>query len=139
MVQREVADRMLARPGTKDYSAFTVKLAYFCRPEKVMGVSRRAFMPPPNVDSTVVKLTRRAEPPVKLDRDKLFALITAGFSQRRKRLANAVGSAPVYRKEAVDQALGELGLAPDIRAERLDLADFGRLMEVLEKYNQAMH
>jgi 16S rRNA (adenine1518-N6/adenine1519-N6)-dimethyltransferase len=133
MVQREAADRMLARPDTRDYSAFTVKLAYYCRVERIMAVSRNVFMPPPNVDSAVVRLTRWEEPPVKSDRDRLFSLITAGFSQRRKRLANAVGSSTAYKKEAVDAALRTIGLPPGARAETLSLAEFGKLLEELEK------
>lgn len=135
MVQREVAERALARPATGEYSAFTVKLAYFCRVERVMTVSRHVFMPQPNVDSAVIKLTRWPQPPVAPDREDLFSLITAGFSQRRKRLAKAIASSAIGpSKGEVEAALGVLGLSPDLRAETLDLEEFGRLAAELEKY-----
>ena len=135
MVQREIADRLTGRPGTKDYSAFTVKAAYYCRAERAMSVSRNAFTPAPNVDSAVIRLVRHKEPPVLTDRERLFALIAAGFSQRRKRLANAVGAAmPAGGKEAVDEALRRIGLSENVRAEVLTLDDFGRLAGELGKY-----
>lgn len=134
MVQREIAERMLARPGTRTYSGFTVKLAYFCRAERVMNVSRNVFMPPPNVDSVVIKLVRRDDPLKIGDREKLFEIITAGFSQRRKRLANAIGAKTIgYTKDQVEKALNRLGLPLNARAETLDLDEFGRLTTELEK------
>ncbi len=135
MVQREIADRLLARPGTKEYSAFTVKVAYFCQVERVMPVSRHVFTPAPNVDSAVIRLTKHKEPPVAVERDTLFSVITAGFAQRRKRLANAVGSVrPDIGKGPVDEVLRRLGLSENIRAEALTLDDFGRLAAELEQY-----
>ena len=135
MVQREIADRLMGRPETKDYSAFTVKAAYYCRVERVMSVSRNVFMPAPNVDSTVIRLIRHEKPPVSADREYLFALITAGFSQRRKRLANAVGAVLTDGgREAVGEALRRLGLSENVRAEVLTLDDFGRLAGELGKY-----
>lgn len=134
MVQREIADRLLGRPGTKDYSAFTVKAAYYCRAQRVMSVSRNVFTPAPNVDSAVIRLTRHEEPPVPVDRERLFALITAGFSQRRKRLTNAVSAEMAAgSKPVVDEALRRIGLSENIRAEALTLDDFGRLARELGK------
>ncbi len=134
MIQREIAERALSQPGTRDYSAFTVKLAYFCRVERIMNVSRHTFMPPPNVDSAVIRLTRRAESPVTVEREELFSLITAGFAQRRKKLAKAIASGTDrYTKERVEAALVTLGLSPNIRAEVLDVSEFGRLAMELEK------
>jgi 16S rRNA (adenine1518-N6/adenine1519-N6)-dimethyltransferase len=129
MVQREIADRMLASPGSKEYSGFTLKVKCFAAVTRLLPVSRWVFMPAPNVDSTVVKLTRWEKPPAPVDEQALFDFITAGFSQRRKRLSNAVADLPGVTKEGVERALEEMGLPPSVRAERLDLADFAKLVD----------
>ena len=131
MVQREIAERMLAPLGIKDYSSFTVKLQYFCRSKWLLPVSRQVFMPAPNVDSAVIMLSRWERPPVGADKDKLFALISAGFGQRRKQLANALASTLNMEKAAIETAIAEVGLAPKVRAENLALADFAALVEQL--------
>jgi len=132
MVQKEIAARMLAQAGSKNYSGFTVKLQYFCRIKWLLSVSRQVFMPAPNVDSAVILLTRWEKPPVGTDKDGLFALVSAGFSQRRKQLPNALASALDVEKAAIETALRDVGLAPKVRAENLALADFAALVERLE-------
>jgi 16S rRNA (adenine1518-N6/adenine1519-N6)-dimethyltransferase len=127
MVQREIADRMLAGPGSKEFSGFTLKIGYFAAVKRLLSVSRWVFMPPPNVDSTVVKLTRWKKPPFQVNEQRLFDFITAGFGQRRKRLSNALAGLPGVTKEAVERALEDMGLSPAVRAEKLDLADFAKL------------
>lgn len=131
MVQREIAERMLVRAGSKNYSGFTVKLQYFCRIKWLLSVSSRVFMPAPNVDSAVILLSRWEKPPVDADRDRLFAVVSAGFSQRRKQLANALASTLDVEKATIKTALREVGLAPKVRAENLALADFAGLAERL--------
>ena len=132
MVQREIAERILAEPGSKNYSAFTVKLRYFCQGKKLSSVSRHSFLPEPNVDSMVIKLARWEKPPVETEREQLFQLITAGFSQRRKQLVNSVVSVmPQIDKGAIESALEALGKSRRIRAENLTLQDFAELAEKL--------
>lgn len=137
MVQKEIADRIMAKPGSKNYSSFTVKLQYFSRAKSLLAVSRHVFMPAPNVDSAVIRLDRLEKPPVKTDREKLFSLISAGFSQRRKQLANALSSTLNIEKAIVEAALKAAGLPPNIRAENLTLTDFASLgdsMPATDKY-----
>lgn len=131
MVQREIAERMLAQAGSRNYSGFTVKLQYFCRVKWLLSVSSRVFMPAPNVDSAVILLSRWETPPVDADVDKLFAVVSAGFSQRRKQLANALASTLDVEKATIETAMREVGLAPKVRAENLALADFAGLAERL--------
>ncbi len=134
MVQREIAERILAEPGSKNYSAFTAKLRYFCQGKKLSSVSRHSFLPEPNVGSMVIKLTRWEKPPVGVGRDRLFQIITAGFSQRRKQLVNSVASVmPQIDKSAIESALDALGKSRKIRAEDLTLQDFARLVEMLDR------
>ncbi|MDP1808459.1 MAG: 16S rRNA (adenine(1518)-N(6)/adenine(1519)-N(6))-dimethyltransferase RsmA [Actinomycetota bacterium] len=132
MVQREIAARMLAQAGSKNYSGFTVKLQYFCQVKWLLSVSSRVFMPAPNVDSAVILLIRWEKPPIGADKDRLFAIVSGGFSQRRKQLANALASALDVEKATIETALREVGLAPKVRAENLALADFAALAERLE-------
>lgn len=97
MVQKEVADRMQVGPGTKDYGALSLAVQYYSRPEIITRVPASCFMPSPNVDSTVIRLTRYEEPPVAVrDEEWLFAVIRASFNQRRKTLANGLANAAAW-------------------------------------------
>nr|WP_302594286.1 16S rRNA (adenine(1518)-N(6)/adenine(1519)-N(6))-dimethyltransferase RsmA [uncultured Acetatifactor sp.] len=134
MVQREVADRMQAGPGTKDYGALSLAVQYYARPEIVANVPPNCFLPRPNVGSAVIRLTRYEEPPVQVaDEKKLFALIRASFNQRRKTLANSLGNAAGLKvsREQVTGALEELGLPATIRGEALTLEQFAALGNLL--------
>ena len=134
MVQREVADRMQAGPGTKDYGALSLAVQYYARPEIVANVPPNCFLPRPNVGSAVIRLTRYEEPPVQVaDEKKLFALIRASFNQRRKTLANSLGNAAGLKvsREQVTGALEELGLSATIRGEALTLEQFAALGNLL--------
>ncbi len=132
MVQKEIADRILASPGTKDFSSFTLKLQYFCAAERAMSVSRNVFMPKPNVDSSVVHLRRHSEAPVELDRVILFKLITSGFGQRRKLFSNAVIAVMTeLDKSDIEMALEAAELPDLVRAEELSLSDFDRVGRAL--------
>lgn len=130
MVQKEVADRMRIGPGTKDYGALSLAVQYYAKPEIVTKVPAGCFMPKPNVDSAVIRLTRYEEPPVKADDEGwLFALIRASFNQRRKTLANGLanaGNLGVNRGQ-VEETLTEMGLPKTARGETLTLEQFADL------------
>ncbi len=139
MVQREVADRMQAGPGTKDYGALSLAVQYYAKPEIVANVPPNCFLPRPKVGSAVVRLTRHSAPPVEVeDESRLFALIRAAFNQRRKTLCNAVGNAPEsgMSKEGIMAALDRLGLPQTIRGEALTLEQFAKLERYQEKGDQ---
>ena len=134
MVQKEVAERMQVGPGTKDYGALSLAVQYYARPEVMLTVPASCFMPRPNVDSAVIKLTRHDNPPVKVSDEKLlFDIIRASFNQRRKTLVNALGNAAGcnVKKEQVLSALEKMGLSPTIRGEALTLEEFAALTELL--------
>ena len=134
MVQKEVADRMQVGPGTKDYGALSLAVQYYAKPEIVANVPPNCFIPRPNVDSAVIRLTRYEEPPVQVeDERRMFALIRAAFNQRRKTLVNALNNAPGLgiSKEQAKAALEKIGLPPTIRGEALTLEQFARLSREL--------
>lgn len=129
MVQREMADRLLAGPGGKDYGVLTLSVRYHARAELVTPVSRRAFWPSPEVESAVIRLFRREEPPVPAPPRALFACIRAGFSQRRKTLANALGTG--FGRERAGAALKAAGIDGQRRAETLSLEEFSAVATAL--------
>ena len=134
MVQKEVADRMQVGPGTKDYGALSLAVQYYAKPEIVANVPPNCFIPRPNVDSAVIRLTRYEEPPVQVeDERRMFALVRAAFNQRRKTLVNALNNAPDLgiSKEQAKAALEKIGLPPTIRGEALTLEQFARLSREL--------
>ncbi len=119
MTQKEVGERLAAEPGSKAYGQTSVMVRYFAETKVAAKVSRKAFFPVPGVDSVVVRMTRRADLPGG-DRDRLFAVIRAGFSQRRKTLRNAL-AALAGSPERADRAIRAAGLEPGTRAEDVDL------------------
>ena len=121
MVQKEVAERMQVGPGTKDYGALSLAVQYYAKPEVMMTVPAGCFMPRPNVDSAVIRLTCHDKPPVTVSDEKMmFDVIRASFNQRRKTLVNGLGNAAGLnlKKERVQSALEEMGLPPAIRGRR---------------------
>ncbi len=127
MVQKEMADRMQIGPGTKDYGALSLAVQYYAKPEIITRVPASCFMPKPNVDSTVIRLTRYEKPPVEVeDEAYLFAVIRASFNQRRKTLANGLANAGNLgvNRQVVEETLDEMGLSRQIRGETLDLKQF---------------
>lgn len=126
LVQKEVAERMVAQPGTPQYGLLSLRVAYHAQAEKLFDLPPGAFFPPPKVVSSLVRLTPRKVP----DDPALFQLLEAAFSKRRKTLKNALTAAG-YPKEKVEEALRSLGLPPDVRAEALDLSHFQRLKDLL--------
>ncbi len=134
MVQKEVAQRMQAKPGSKDYGALSLAVQYYAEPYIVANVPPNCFMPRPNVGSAVIKLTSWDKPPVEVDNERLmFDLIRASFNQRRKTLQNGINNAPnlSFTKEQVIGALKEMGLSESIRGEALTLEQFAEFSNIL--------
>ena len=133
MVQKEVAARLCARPGTAEYGAFTLLVQWYAEAEKLFDVPPDCFMPRPKVTSTVIRLCRRPSPPVRVrDEDFFFAVVRAAFNQRRKTLVNAVsaGMREVARAD-VEKALAQMGLSPTVRGEALSAEQFAALSDIL--------
>lgn len=133
MVQKEVADRMQAGPGSKDYGALSLAVQYYAEPYIAANVPPNCFMPRPNVGSAVIRLTLHDNPPVEAADEKLlFKLIRASFAQRRKTLVNGLTNSPElsFSKEEVTKALEECVYSPTIRGEALTLAEFAKLANV---------
>ncbi|WP_129730956.1 16S rRNA (adenine(1518)-N(6)/adenine(1519)-N(6))-dimethyltransferase RsmA [Ectobacillus funiculus] len=138
MLQKEVADRIAAAPGTKDYGSLSIALQYYTEAETVMIVPRTVFVPQPNVDSAVIRLTKREKPAVMVqDEAFFFEVVRASFAQRRKtlmnNLVNNLQGIP-KDKELLEQTLQEAGIDPKRRGETLTIEEFGRLSDAL--YNQ---
>jgi 16S rRNA (adenine1518-N6/adenine1519-N6)-dimethyltransferase len=131
MLQKEVADRIAAQPGTKDYGSLSIAVQYYTKAETVMTVPRTVFMPQPNVDSAVIRLTKRKEPVVKVnDEAFFFQVVRASFGQRRKTILNNLTShLPNGKKlkEAIEHALTELHIDPRRRGETLTIEEFAAL------------
>lgn len=133
MVQKEVADRMKAKPGTKDYGALSLAVQYYAEPYLAANVPPNCFIPRPRVGSAVIRLTARTEPPVPVQDERLmFRLIRASFNQRRKTLQNAIANSSElpYSKEETGRVIQETGLSPSVRGEKLGLAEFAALADM---------
>lgn len=136
MVQKEVADRMKAEPGTKDYGALSLAVQYYAEPYLAANVPPNCFIPRPNVGSAVIRLTRHEQPPVQVADEKLmFRLIRAAFNQRRKTLANSLNNSPElsFPKEQIQEAIAALDVSPSVRGEALSLEQFAQLANLLSK------
>ena len=134
MVQKEVAERMQAGPGTKDYGALSLTVQYYAEAYIAANVPPNCFIPRPGVGSAVIRLTCHKEPPVTCgDPALLFKLIRASFNQRRKTLQNGLNNSPElsYSKEQIAQAIESLGWNPSIRGEALILEQFAQLADAL--------
>ena len=129
MVQKEVAKRMAASPGTKDYGSLTLAVGYYADVSLVANVPVNSFMPRPAVDSAVVKLVPRPAPVVAADKTQLFDVIHAAFNQRRKTLVNGLSSGLKMDKNHVADVLISCGFKPEVRGETLDMASFARIAD----------
>ncbi len=136
MVQKEVAQRIVAAPGTKDYGVLSLAVQYYTVPELALKVPRTVFMPRPEVDSAVLKLVRRRVPAVQVvDEVMLFKIIRAAFGQRRKTLLNALTNACLCSsKEELSTVCAAVGIDPGRRGETLSMEEFGALADALIKY-----
>lgn len=138
MVQKEVADRLIAVPGEKNCGAITYSVNYYCETQKVTDVPPEAFVPPPKVWSSVIKLDIRDEAPVKpIDEKHFFALIKAAFLLRRKTFINSVSSSPEIKisKEDLKEILIENGISETIRGEALSLWQFSLISDAIKRRN----
>lgn len=134
MIQAEVARRMQATPGTKDYGALSLAVQYYAKPEIVANVPPNCFIPRPSVGSSVIKLTSFTTPPFLVkDETLLFKLIRAAFMQRRKTLQNSICNSQElhFSKERICLALEQMKLSTTIRGEALSLEDFANLTNIL--------
>jgi len=137
MLQKEVADRIAAKPGTKEYGSLSIAIQYYTEAETVMIVPKTVFNPQPNVDSAVIRLIRRDEPAVKVKNESFFfKVVRASFGQRRKTiLNNLLNNLPNGKanKAAIEQALSEASIDPKRRGETLSIEEFGKLSDELGK------
>ena len=136
MIQKEVAKRMNAKPGTADYGAFTLLVQWHCETEILFDVSPNCFMPAPKVTSSVIQLRKRSAPVCSVqDEQLMFRVIRAAFNQRRKTLNNALASGfGELSKQDIAAAIGECGFDERVRGEALSLEQFALLSDVLAKY-----
>lgn len=134
MVQKEVADRICASPTGREFGAITVAVNYYAEPRYVEVVPNSAFLPPPAVDSAVVRLDVLAKPKVNVDKKLFFDIVKASFAMKRKTLLNSLGSANIrgINKEKLAKILGSLEIDLNCRAERLSLENFAAIANAYE-------
>lgn len=138
MIQREVARRICAGPGSADYGAFGLFVQWHCETELLFDVPPGCFVPQPKVTSSVIRLTRRAAPPLPVkDEALLMRVIRAAFNQRRKTLVNALSAGLGLGKEELETALRELGLDVRVRGEALDIAAFAAVSDKIKCFTNA--
>lgn len=134
MVQKEAADRLCAEVGSRDGGAVTVAVNYYAENEKLFFVPKEAFLPPPKVNSEVIRLTVRKKPPVEVADEKLFfKIVKAAFSQRRKTAENSISAGLGIPKPQVTAALEKAGLEKTVRAEKLTMEDFSSISKILSE------
>ncbi|MBQ7336802.1 MAG: 16S rRNA (adenine(1518)-N(6)/adenine(1519)-N(6))-dimethyltransferase RsmA [Clostridia bacterium] len=133
MIQKEVADRLCARAGGKDYGAITAVLNYYGEAEKLFDVPADRFLPAPKVDSAVIRIRLYRDKPCKPQNEELlFRTVKAAFAQRRKTLTNALGAGfPELTKEQINAVIADCGLEATVRGERLDIAQFSALSDAI--------
>ena len=136
MVQKEVAERMQAKPGTKDYGALTLAVQYYADAKIIANVPPNCFMPRPAVGSAVINLVKHKEKRYDVkNEDMLFRIIRASFNQRRKTLQNGLNNAAnlPYTKQQIAEAIEKMGLPAAVRGEKLSLEQFVELSNILEE------
>ena len=133
MVQKEVAQRIAAQPGTADYSAFTVFCQYYAEPELLFDVPAHCFLPQPKVTSAVITLrTRKSRPWEILDEDVFFRTVRASFAMRRKKLSNGLASGfPELGKAGAEAVIAECGFPETVRGETLGIAEFAKIANAI--------
>lgn len=136
MLQKEVADRIQAGPGSKTYGALSVAVQYYCTVTHVANAPKEVFIPRPKVDSTVIRLDIRKEKPVQLyDEDVFFAIVKSGFGQRRKTLLNSLTGIYGLTKDEVASIINIAGIDPGRRAETLNIKEFAALANTMKLRN----
>jgi 16S rRNA (adenine1518-N6/adenine1519-N6)-dimethyltransferase len=139
MIQREVAERMSAQPGGKEYGSLSIAVQYYCEPELVKIVPPTVFIPKPNVDSAVIRLRLRSEPPVQVeDESFFFDVVHACFAQRRKTIANNLLGSLFAKgdRAALESVLAACGIDPSRRGETLSIAEYARLSDAILDYRR---
>lgn len=132
MIQREVADRLTAKPGSAEYGSVTASVAYYADAEKILSVPAGCFFPAPKVDSAVLRLRLRRLPEYEpKDRELMFEIIKYAFLQRRKTLSNALSADKRLDKTKINEAIASCGFDPRVRGEALSVADFKALADAL--------
>lgn len=132
MVQKEAADRLCAEMGTRNCGAVTAAVAYYAKPTLLFKVSKGSFMPPPKVDSAVIRLDIRNSPPADVDNEKMFfSVIKAAFAQRRKTLCNALCSGLGIAKDRLNDILRQCSINPAARAEQLTFEQFAQISNAI--------
>ena len=132
LIQKEVAQRICARPGTADYGAFSLLMQYYTEPELLFTVPNTCFIPAPKVTSAVIRCRTRKTPPVAVRSETmLWRTVRAGFALRRKTLVNSLQTAFPLPKAQLTEIVERCGLEPTVRGERLGLADYARLADAL--------
>ena len=138
MIQREVARRLCAGPGSADYGAFGLFVQWHCETELLFDVPPSCFVPQPKVTSSVIRLTRREKPPVAVrDETLLFRVIRAAFNQRRKTLVNALASGLGMDKAQAETAIVRAGFSPQIRGEAIDIGGFAKISDEISSLLRA--
>lgn len=127
MVQKEAAQRICAPVGSRESGAVTVSVNYYAEPSLQFHVSAGSFMPAPKVDSAVIRLDVRKEPPVITDEEKFFKVVKAAFSQRRKVISNSLSSGLKMSKDEINEVLAAANVPSNARAEKLSLDDFAAI------------
>jgi len=127
MVQKEAAQRICAPVGSRESGAVTVSVNYYAEPSLQFHVSAGSFMPAPKVDSAVIRLDVRKEPPVITDEEKFFRVVKAAFSQRRKVISNSLSSGLKMSKDEINEVLAAANVPSNARAEKLSLDDFAAI------------
>ncbi len=137
MVQKEAADRICAKPGTRDCGAISCAVSYYSEPKLLFKVGRGSFMPSPNVDSAVIRLDVKPDHGKSADWERMmFRIIRSSFSQRRKQIANPLSGELHISKPELSELMSACGIKPTARAEELTLDDFSRLTDAVINYNE---
>ena len=132
LIQKEVAQRICAAPGTADYGAFTLLMQYYTQPELLFTVPNTCFLPAPKVTSAVIRCQTRTAPPVQVRSEAAFwRTVRAGFALRRKTLVNSLQTGWELPKDTLTDIVAACGLPPTVRGERLGLAEYARLSDAL--------
>ena len=133
MVQKEVAERIAAKPGKKDYGAISVLCQYYTNPHLVTIVPKGSFYPAPKVDSAVLCMEVQEKPNVEvLDEKLFFKVVRAAFAQRRKTLLNCLSSSFSCGKDTLSSLLLSVGIEPTVRGEKLGLLEFAKIADALK-------
>ena len=132
MVQKEAADRICAKPGTRDCGALSCGVSYYSEPKMLFRVNRGSFMPSPNVDSAVIRLDIKPENGLDVADEKLFfRIVRAAFSQRRKQIINPLSAELKLDKQALSELFAQIGIRQTARAEELTLQDYAKLCNII--------